>query len=967
MRANRIFVITLTILLLTGLAGATGDLFNEIQQGNIDQAKTLLEHNSAILNQRNSDGLTPINLAAYLGKADFVELLLGLGADLSIGDNDNSQPIHCSAISGDTLSIKLLLAHGADIDAKDNNSMTPFLFAISYRKVDAANYLMRRGADVNIRSNRGVTALHAALRLNQEDLVKNILDKGADPNSRDANGQTPLFLALYNDQNDIARLLIDSGAEIDDTTGTGMSLAYYAAAYRSPEIARLVFPKAKINPGETNDLGMTLLHYAAARGFTDIAEKLIDKGADLDAKCFNSKTPLYYATIWGKNEMIDLLIAKGAKPLGKEAPMFKGPYLGEGEPGRIPENFASNKLITPFRPHGRIIFSPDGKEMLWCHQAMPIQAMWHMTMRKDGTWSRPEIAPFTDPALDYADGAPAYSPDGRRIYFHALRPEVDGAPRVHNADLFYVEKSGKSWGKPQRLETTINTPNHERAPSIANSGNLYFVGEGYDDAIGAGDIYISKLVDGEFTKPVNLGATVNSEYQELTPSVAPDESYIVFASNRPTMNRQNMWLYISFKNPDGGWSGAYRLRGWFNTPPLWRTFITGDQKYLFYQEADEYKWVSTQLIEDMKRAILPNNNLSGENYDIPKFTQSDQYFEPANTFRVVLGDLDSDGDLDAVCANMQAVDSRVWLNDGHGKFTATEQRLTQQGHGVDLGDLDGDGDLDIFMVCASYGPTGIENNRASKVYLNDGKANFAETGQNLGDSLQSGNGIRLHDFDGDNDLDALVYYYQEDHVVYINDGKAHFAKSDFRFPKKAECGDLDGDGDVDLFIREEGSGYKVMGNDGHGNFVQKWSYPDSTVIFGSCTLADLDNDGDLDVIVPSGNDREGVFPTTVWYNDSKGQFEKSAIELNATKSGKISLSDLNGDGHLDAFVTNFDFPSSIWINDGKGNLLDTGMRLGGFQGNSGAALGDLDGDGDIDAFIAEFFGGSNTIWFNETR
>lgn len=943
------------------------EISSAIDSGYVSVVSDILKDNPEVLNLRDNDFFTPLNRACLKGQTEIVRLLLDKGADLSIGDNENSLPIHCAAISGDTSVVGLLLGRGADINAIDYNGMTPLMFAVSYGKGDVANYLLDSGADVNVVSSYTMTALHFAINGGQENLVAGILKRGADPNAKNGNGNSPLFLALYNARYSIAELLLDAGASVEDTTADGISLLYYAAAFRDTGIARKMLARGKINPTETNGLGMTLLHYAAARGLGDLVNLLVDKGANLEAECVNGRTALYFATIWRQAYVVGYLISKGAKPLKEDTCTIGGAYLGEKEPGRLPETFARNRLLTPFLPHGKITFSPDGKEMFWCHQAMPIQAMWHMTMRDDGSWSRPEIAPFTDPALEYADGAPCYSPDGSRIYFHALRPAVEGAPRVHNADLFYVEKSGDSWGKPQRMDATVNTANHERAPSFSDNGNLYFVGEGYDDAIGNSDIYVSELINGEHTKPVNLGPAVNSEYQELTPSIAPDESYIVFASNRPARNRQNMWLYVSFKTDDGVWSDSYRLRGWFNTPPMWRTFITADQKYFFYQEGDDYKWFSTGVIDDIRKAVLPNNGLSGKDYTIPRFTRSDQFFEPANTNKIALGDLDSDGDLDAVCSNMQAIDSRVWLNDGHGRFTATEQRLTQQGHGVDLGDLDGDGDLDIFMVCASYGPTGMENQKASKIYLNNGLAEFRETGQNLGDSTLSGNGVWLNDFDSDGDLDALVYYYQQDHVIYLNDGSARFIKSNISFPILSTCGDLDGDGDVDLFIREEGTGFKVLANDDHGSFEQVWSYPDSTVIFGFSSLGDLDNDGDLDVIVASGNDRKGVFPTSVWINDGSGRFERSPRELNVTKSGRVSLSDLNGDGYLDAFVTNFDFPSAIWINDGKGNLLDTGIRLGGLQGNSGAAMGDLDGDGDIDAFIAEFFGGSNTIWFNNSQ
>lgn len=955
----------LLIILQCGIVSAD-DLYNEIEQGNIEQVKYILSQNQNLINMKNSDGLTPLNLAAYRGQVEIVKELLDLGADASNGDNENSRPIHNAALAGHVNVLELLLSNGDDINAIDDNGNSPLLWTLLRRQYIAADFLLDQKASVQIVSSRGMSALHFAVQSGRVDLVVKILDLGADVNATTSNNQTPLFLALYNDDKDVADILLDSGANVEDTTSQGTSLLYYALAFRDKDIANKMIEKGT-SFTQTNNLGMTMLHYAAARGFNDAVELLCDKGIDIDSKCINGKTALYYATIWGNREIVNLLLEKGAEPVEERGSGFSGDYLGQIPPDRTPRTFAPNGLLTPFAPHGKIMFSPDGNEMFWCHQAMPIQAMWHMKKGEDGAWSRPEIAPFTDPVLDYADGAPSFSPDGKRIYFHSQIPAEQSGEGSDNTDLFYVEKTGDNWGQPQRMSEIINTNNHQRCPTISNNGNLYFIGEGYEDGLGASDIYVSELVDGKYTAPKNLGPKINSEHHELTIAIAPDESYLIFTTTRPLMDRRGLRLYVSFNNNDGTWTDSYRLRGWFGSASMWRTFITHDQKYFFYQDGNDYKWCSTQAIEDIRDAVSSNDKLAGSNYVIPEYEKSDQSFEPVETYKVALGDFDGDNDLDAVCANMRFNDSKVWLNDGKGNFTATEQSFTQQGHGVAVGDLDSDGDLDIFITCAGFGTGGVEHKKPSKVYLNNGNAEFHESGQNLGDSVLSGNGVSLNDFDGDGDLDAMVVYYQEPNVIYINDGSANFTKSENSYPKGSIWGDIDNDGDVDLFVREVGGGFKTLVNDGTGIFTDRWQYIDSTLIRGFKNLCDLDGDGDLDAIILSGNDANGVYPTTIWMNDGTGVYEKSNQELTVTKSGRISLADLNEDGNLDAFVTNFDFPSMIWLGDGKGNLLDSGLRLGGLQGNSGAALGDLDGDGDIDAFISDYFGGPNTIWFNKLK
>ena len=154
------------------------------------------------------------------------------------------------------------------------------------------------------------------------------------------------------------------------------------------------------------------------------------------------------------------------------------------------------------------------------------------------------------------------------------------------------------------------------------------------------------------------------------------------------------------------------------------------------------------------------------------FTRSSQSFDAVNTHQIALGDLDGDGDLDAVFASFNH--GRVLLNDGSGNFTDTGQLLARYGHGVEIGDLDRDGDLDIFMINNNL----QLNERSAMVYFNDGAGLFEDSGQDLGDSERNGLGVQLIDIDNDNDLDAHVNYNQGESILYMNNGEGVFQKSE---------------------------------------------------------------------------------------------------------------------------------------------------------------------------------------------
>ncbi len=356
---------------------------------------------------------------------------------------------------------------------------------------------------------------------------------------------------------------------------------------------------------------------------------------------------------------------------------------------------------------------------------------------------------------------------------------------------------------------------------------------------------------------------------------------------------------------------------------------------------------------------------------------SGQRLGAAHSWDVSLGDLDGDGDLDALVANGSQGDeaSAVWLNDGRGIFTLGEQRLGY-GMGVELGDLDGDDDLDAFFT---------DWNKASEVWLNEGgiqggtPGTFTDSGQRLG----SGGGfdVALGDLDGDGDLDAFVAQ-EKANTVWLNDGDGLFADTGqalgVAITAAVVLGDLDDDGDLDALVGGWDEPAKVWLNDGTGTFADSGHdlSPSSIHIHG-LALGDVDGDGDLDVFlaIASGD------PHQVWLNEggvqegTPGTFSDSGQRLPGSLAHAVSLGDLDGDGDLDAFVAHGDpwrgSSDTVWLNEG-GTFTDSGLRLGDLA-SYGVGLGDLDNDGDLDVFVAHSDWQDNEaeipnqVWLNETR
>ncbi len=166
-------------------------------------------------------------------------------------------------------------------------------------------------------------------------------------------------------------------------------------------------------------------------------------------------------------------------------------------------------------------------------------------------WTTPEAVSFSG---QHKDLEPFLSPDGLKLFFASNRKNNTSSELKKDMDIWYVTRNTKNdkWSTPKSVGQNINTSVDEFYPAVTNNGNLYFTAE-YENSKGKEDIYVSKLIDGNYTKPTPLSSTVNSEKYEFNAFVAPDESFIIFTSygRKDDLGRGD--LYISKKDKNNNW------------------------------------------------------------------------------------------------------------------------------------------------------------------------------------------------------------------------------------------------------------------------------------------------------------------------------------------------------------------------------------------------------------------------------
>ncbi|HRN74222.1 MAG TPA: flagellar motor protein MotB, partial [Ginsengibacter sp.] len=154
----------------------------------------------------------------------------------------------------------------------------------------------------------------------------------------------------------------------------------------------------------------------------------------------------------------------------------------------------------------------------------------------------------------------------------------------NNEDFYQSNRVNGIWQKAHLLEGNINTPNYnEGAQIISQDGKwLIFTGCNFPQGLGSCDLYISFLTKKGWSKPMNLGPNVNSEFWESTPSLSPDKRDLYFSSNVPGgFGGKDIW--VSHRNDDGTWSEPTNLGAEINTAGDESTpFIHADNQTLYF-------------------------------------------------------------------------------------------------------------------------------------------------------------------------------------------------------------------------------------------------------------------------------------------------------------------------------------------------------------------------------------------------
>lgn len=303
---------------------------------------------------------------------------------------------------------------------------------------------------------------------------------------------------------------------------------------------------------------------------------------------------------------------------------------------------------------------------------------------------------------------------------------------------------------------------------------------------------------------------------------------------------------------------------------------------------------------------------------------------------VFVVDLDSDGDMDIISAASD--DNSVYWHENDGNQNFTDRLVNATNNyviDVSAADMDNDGDMDILGAS-------LFGNEISW-FENDGSENF--TKKVIDPASTAPQNVIPIDMDGDGDMDVLA---SDNSQVswYENDGSQNYSQNiisgTILSPFGVYPGDIDGDGDMDL-IASSRTQDKVFwfDNDGSQNFTEK-TVGSSLNDARGAYLVDLDQDGNMDVLTSAFLDNE-----VVWFkNDGSQNFSENII-INTFKPGKILAADMDGDGDLDIIISQ-NSQKLEWYENSGGETFTINPISTTYRDYFGVDLADLDQDGNID-------------------
>jgi len=178
----------------------------------------------------------------------------------------------------------------------------------------------------------------------------------------------------------------------------------------------------------------------------------------------------------------------------------------------------------------------------------------------NGAWEKARFAPGKINTIENEGTNSVYFGAKEQLLFYT----VCNQGGFGSCDLFYSEMSNDKWGERKNMGEAVNSSQWDAQPSVSGDGNKIIFSSARPGGMGGKDLWITQKVNGSWTKPVNLGPTINTKLDEEAPFIHYDGVTLYFASNgHPGYGKHD--IFMSRLSDDGSWTKPENLGKGVNT------------------------------------------------------------------------------------------------------------------------------------------------------------------------------------------------------------------------------------------------------------------------------------------------------------------------------------------------------------------------------------------------------------------
>jgi ankyrin repeat protein len=271
-----------------------------------------------------------LHVAVHLGQNGIAKMLLEKGYEVNTLDELGTTPLSSAACRDDLEMVEFLLKKGAQSNVDTSCPFPPLCCAAENGNAEMVKLLLSRGAIPECQDRYGSTPLVTAVRKGYSQIAEILLEAGADVEARDEESNTPFIIATLNGSTEILEKLGSAGADTNAVNRDNQNALSIARAKKRPELETLLKSlgavEAKVEPKSNNEISAEglerkrrnllkkSLFEAARSGDMETLEAVFDLVSEVDVRDDSGATPFMVAGVEGHFDIADLLLDMGAEP-----------------------------------------------------------------------------------------------------------------------------------------------------------------------------------------------------------------------------------------------------------------------------------------------------------------------------------------------------------------------------------------------------------------------------------------------------------------------------------------------------------------------------------------------------------------------------------------------------------------------------------------------------------------------------